>query len=203
MPTKSKNSNAHNPKNDNMVLQLGGEVRLDENDMLSKKLRRKVRDMESAIRTIEQDPEQTFIFKVREPYPPSTTPVSELESIALTDLRKNTHHRGKILWLARPESATLRSPIAMMIVVTDVASFESELVEIPLGDVSTAAIGVGYPSNPLAIKEPYLTTSDVNGATVLRVDHLSDIISVSTTDQRLPADFLQVYKNIEQKTAME
>ncbi|KAK4543021.1 hypothetical protein LTR36_006019 [Oleoguttula mirabilis] len=116
-------------------------------------------------------------------YPPSTTPVSELEAITISDLRLETHHRGRVLFVR-----TFGHPIRL--------SSVQNVIEDEHGDVDKLAVyNVDPTLDPekllpkgaiFAIKEPfYKTTAD--GGVSLRVDHPSDIIRLQPLDSNIPA----------------
>ncbi|KAK5130014.1 hypothetical protein LTR08_002530 [Meristemomyces frigidus] len=117
-------------------------------------------------------------------YPPSTKVVGELKQIVISDLRLETHHTGKVLFVR-----TFGQPVRI--------SGVSTAVEDANGDVARLAV---YNSDPLlgaehvvpmhavfAIKEPYFKTNG-DGGTSLRVDHLSDLVRLQPHDPIIPVN---------------
>jgi tetratricopeptide (TPR) repeat protein len=111
-------------------------------------------------------------FAVGQQYPPCIVPLQDLEPMQLSDLRMNTHHRGKVLSVKRPVAVQILK-VTSWTVVED-ASGETERLEILLHKSNhsqdTLESGSTY-----KIKEPYFTFND-QGEPTLRVDHPSDLV---------------------------
>jgi tetratricopeptide (TPR) repeat protein len=110
---------------------------------------------------------------VGQPYPPCTVSLQDLQPMKLTDLRMDTHHRGRRLTVKRA------SPVVPLMarswtMVQDEAGGEIERLEVCL-HTSRYGEDVLESAAAFVIKEPYFTLTDQGEAT-LRIDHPSDLI---------------------------
>ncbi|KAK5116852.1 hypothetical protein LTR85_009112 [Meristemomyces frigidus] len=121
-------------------------------------------------------------YFISQAYPPSTTLASALRPILISDLRLETHHRGKVLFVR-----TFGEPVRV--------SGLQIAVEDQDGDVDRLSV---YNVDPLlepeqllpneavfAIKEPYYKTTADGGASI-RVDHPSDLVHLQPLDPMVP-----------------
>lgn len=137
-----------------------------------------------AVSSRNQSRDETLpVLTVGQPYPPCTTPTSELHLMKLADLRMETHHRGFKLLLKRAAgvrgkglSAVVELAARSWTIVQDVEQEEDvEKLEICL---HTHQHGKDILENSrgekLVVREPYFTITEQGEAT-LRVDHPSDL----------------------------
>ncbi|KAH9810902.1 TPR domain-containing protein [Teratosphaeria destructans] len=115
-------------------------------------------------------------------YPPSIRTVTDLTPITISELRLETHHTGKVLFLK-----TFGTPTRITAV--------QNAVEDEFGDVDRIAV---YNTDPLAspdvilphgaifaVKEPYYKGT-ADGGVQIRVDHPSDIVPLQPQDAAVP-----------------
>jgi tetratricopeptide (TPR) repeat protein len=133
-----------------------------------------------------------------EPYPPSILPLKDLEPMKFTDLKMETHHRGKKLVIRRSipvVALTARS----WTMVQDAEEKETERLEMCLHKTRYGEDVLESTRN-FIIKEPYFTLTD-QGEPTLRIDHPSDLVvirgdKVSDQDDAVKAEKLATkYKN--------
>ncbi|KAK3115056.1 hypothetical protein LTR53_005975 [Teratosphaeriaceae sp. CCFEE 6253] len=119
---------------------------------------------------------------IGEAHPPSTTPVADLKPMLISDLLLETHHTGRVLILR-----TFAHPRRLQSVQNGVEDED--------GNVDRLAV---YNTDPgiaherilprdaiIAVKEPfYKATAD--GGYTIRVDHPSDLVRLSGTDDLVP-----------------
>lgn len=127
-----------------------------------------------------QDPGETF---VGDPYTPSTKSLGDLQAIAIAELGMETHHRDRALW-ARVIGGSQRRQ-TVQTAIDDEHGMAERLV---VHNIHPAiAANQLLPQDAIiAIKEPYSTLGP-DGATVIKIDHPSDLMLVSRFDQRVPA----------------
>ncbi|KAF2770519.1 hypothetical protein EJ03DRAFT_270369 [Teratosphaeria nubilosa] len=115
-------------------------------------------------------------------YPPSIRTVTSLTPITISELRLETHHTGKVLFVK-----TFGTPTRITAV--------QNAVEDELGDVDRIAV---YNADPMAspdvilpygvifaVKEPYYKGT-ADGGVQIRVDHPSDIVHLQPQDPAVP-----------------
>ncbi|KAJ5356672.1 tpr domain-containing protein [Penicillium concentricum] len=113
-------------------------------------------------------------YTTGEQYPPCLKDVSQLEPMELSELRMDTHHRGKKLILRRVSPVVELQLSSWTVVQTDQRSEDVERLEIFIHkshhgqDVLEA--GIEY-----VVKDPYYTLNSL-GECTLRVDHPSDLV---------------------------
>lgn len=117
-------------------------------------------------------------------YLPCSTPMAELESVAIKNLQLETHHRGTYLLL---RSITLPYRMRAIMAVMEDENEDAILLQLyqqeDESDRSAAdIISVG---TVLLIKEPYFKVMG-DGEYGIRVDHLSDVIHLKGDDVRIP-----------------
>lgn len=123
--------------------------------------------------------------QVPEPYAPCTLPATDLEPILITQMRLETHHRGRsivVRILTPPDRMT-----AVMAIVEDLqgTAVLLQLYHQPPEDVVPAA-AVIKPGGMFLLKEPYLKKASSDGTLSLRVDHVSDVIPLDEADELVP-----------------
>ncbi|KAI1778851.1 SET domain-containing protein [Hypoxylon cercidicola] len=110
---------------------------------------------------------------VGQPYPPCIIPLRDLQPMKFSDLRMDTHHRGRLLTVKRA------SPVVTLVarswtMVYDEGGDEIERLEVCLHKTRHGKDVLE--SGPVfMIKEPYFTLTDQGEAT-LRIDHPSDLV---------------------------
>ncbi|KAK7432934.1 hypothetical protein QQZ08_000405 [Neonectria magnoliae] len=118
-------------------------------------------------------------YAVGRPYLPCTTNLQGLEPMQLSDLRMETHHRGRVLFLRRV------SPVAELqtsswAVVQGESLDDVERIEVFLHK-SKHGKDILDVSSEFLVKEPYYTLSS-QGERTIRVDHPSDLIISSLSN---------------------
>ncbi|KAK5124777.1 hypothetical protein LTR85_001490 [Meristemomyces frigidus] len=124
--------------------------------------------------TVQQGrPESMVVVGVGCPYPPCTASLQDLQPMKLSELRMNTHHRGRLLALRRAADIVglvVRSWTAM----EEATSGDTERLEMYLHK-STYGEDILESGSRFLVKEPYFTLSD-QGDPTLRTDHPSDLV---------------------------
>ncbi|EOA86547.1 hypothetical protein ACJQWK_08427 [Exserohilum turcicum] len=110
---------------------------------------------------------------VGQPYPPCTTPLSQLEPMKMGDLKMETHHRGRKLVIKR-ESPVVTLVARSWTMVQDEDSTDAERLEMLLHKTRHGE-EILESSKLFIIKEPYFTLTD-QGEPTLRIDHPSDLV---------------------------
>jgi tetratricopeptide (TPR) repeat protein len=113
------------------------------------------------------------VIGVGRPYPPCTTPLSDLEPMKMSDLKTETHHRGRKLVVKR-ESPVVTLVARSWTMVQDEDGSDAERLEILLHK-SRYGEDVLESTKLFIIKEPYFTLTD-QGEPTLRIDHPSDLV---------------------------
>ncbi|KAK7190032.1 TPR domain protein [Paraphaeosphaeria sporulosa] len=113
---------------------------------------------------------------VGEVYPPCTVTSEELEPMKISELKMDTHHRGRRLHVKRA------SPVVVLtarswVMVEDAEGGDIERLEMSLHKSRHGEDILEYAKNYI-IKEPFFTLTEEGEAT-LRIDHPSDLISLS------------------------
>jgi hypothetical protein len=119
------------------------------------------------------------------PYPPCVRPIDQLEQIAISDMKLETHHRGKrtaLRVLTPPDRMT-----AVMAIVEDEQGTALLLQLYYQPDESVVpAEEIMQPGDVFILKEPFFKTA-TDGSYTLRVDHLGDIVRLANNDNRIPS----------------
>jgi len=112
-------------------------------------------------------------FAVGNPYPPCTISLRDLQPMKLSELKIETHHRGRVLTVKRAAEVVKLTAYSWT-VVQEEESEDSERLEIWLHKQRhwREVLELG---EVLTIMEPYFTLSD-EGEPTLRVDHPTDLI---------------------------
>ena len=133
------------------------------------------------------------------PYPPSITPLKDLKQIFISDLKLGIHHCGSYL-LARCITPPSRMTAIMAIVedekenATILQLYQQDTKNRP--DTSILDSGV-----VLVIKEPFFKVMS-DGEYGLRVDHVSDVVYISSYDEMRPQKWAAGSRS-QEKTALE
>ena len=139
---------------------------------------------------LKQDPKATVFLALHVdlPYPPCTTPISQLQPVTILQLRMDIHLRGRVLFARR--IGPVHNPHMSA----------RALLEDQTGDVETIQVYLhknkhGSPilhfASVFAIKEPYMSLDDHMGHTT-RVDHPSNIVLLEGSEAT--SKFLSSYK---------
>ena len=122
-------------------------------------------------------------FELPPPYLPSTTPLEELKKLYIDDLSPGTHHRGLYI-LLRAITPSIRMAVTITIVEDEKEdALTSQFYHLEEGAYPTA--GSIQEGSVCIIKEPWFVLSR-DGAYVVRVDHISDVIWLPKRDSRRP-----------------
>ncbi|KAH7066136.1 hypothetical protein BKA63DRAFT_523831 [Paraphoma chrysanthemicola] len=113
---------------------------------------------------------------VGHPYPPCTVPLHELAPMKFSDLRMETHHRGKKLAIKRA-SPVVGFAVRSWCMVQDEEGKETERLEFGLHKMRYGDETLEL-TKRFVIKEPYFTVTD-NGEATIRIDHPSDLVSLT------------------------
>ena len=121
------------------------------------------------------------------PYAPCIRPISELEQIAISDMKLETHHRGKrttLRVITPPDRMT-----AVMAIVEDEQGTALLLQLYYQPDESVVpAEEIMQPGDVFILKEPFFKTA-TDGSYALRVDHFGDIVRLANSDDRIPSQW--------------
>ncbi|TDZ29863.1 Protein unc-45-like protein A [Colletotrichum spinosum] len=132
------------------------------------------------------------------PYAPCVRPISELEKIAISDMKLETHHRGKrtaLRVLTPPDRMT-----AVMAIVEDEQGTALLLQLYYQPDESVVpAEEIMQLGDVFILKEPFFKTA-TDGSYTLRVDHLGDIVRLANSDDRIPSQWSKQPPNLRQSS---
>ncbi|KAH7196398.1 uncharacterized protein B0J16DRAFT_325915 [Fusarium flagelliforme] len=124
-------------------------------------------------------------MQVPAPYPPCIKSANELEPIMISDMRLETHHRGKKILLR-----VLTPPDRMTAVMAIVEDEKGTAVLLQLyhqpEETIVPATEILNPNMVYILKEPFFKCA-TDGTYSLRVDHPSDIIQLDGADDRIPS----------------
>ncbi|KAK5133836.1 hypothetical protein LTR08_007167 [Meristemomyces frigidus] len=107
------------------------------------------------------------------PYPPCTVPTRDLQPIRHSELRMDTHHRGRVLTLRRI-APVVKLTARSWTVTQESSSGGTERLEVILHR-SNHGQDILESESMFMVKEPYYTLSD-QGDPTLRIDHPSDLV---------------------------
>lgn len=118
------------------------------------------------------------------PYPPCTLPMERLEPLTIADMRFERHHRGKRLTL-RVLTPPDRVPALAAIVEDEIG----KAVAIHLCQEPEEFVVPGNETlrkhRVCIVKEPFFRCG-TNDVFVVQVDHVSDLIWLESSDERVP-----------------
>ncbi|KAK5116876.1 hypothetical protein LTR85_009136 [Meristemomyces frigidus] len=124
---------------------------------------------------------------VTDPYLPCTKPLDDLSIIKLSDLRYETHHRGKALVVRRAGEIC----IGRSSTICCVEDSEGEMEALRIFHFNAKLGHNALPQGAVfAIKEPYFTFNEHHEQQI-RIDHPSDILVLGPLDDRLPVQWRQ------------
>lgn len=117
-------------------------------------------------------------------YLPCTTPLNQLNPVAIRDLQLETHHRGTYLLLR-----SITPPHRMTAIMALMEDENGDAILLQLyqqeDEATRAADNVVDVDTILLIKEPYFKLMS-DGEYGVRVDHLSDVVHLKEDDDRIP-----------------
>ncbi|KAK4553115.1 hypothetical protein LTR86_009842 [Recurvomyces mirabilis] len=150
----------------------------------------------------DQPPSTPVSVEIGWPYLPCTIALDNLRPMKISELKRETHHRGRSLML-RQMGEHSRGLIHVTAVVRDVQGSLESLV-FHTADISRPERDI-MPSNAvMIIKEPFYT---IHGSLqdVLFIDHPSDLVYLPLTDARVPLFHLSPEEADwkEQRTALQ
>lgn len=121
------------------------------------------------------------------PYPPCVSPITELEEIDISDMKLETHHRGK-----RTTLRILTPPDRMTAVMAIVEDKKGTALLLQLyyqpDEAVVPAEEIMHLGDVFILKEPFFKTG-MSGSYTLRVDHLGDITRLASCDDRVPSQW--------------
>ncbi|KAI1068277.1 hypothetical protein LB507_004252 [Fusarium sp. FIESC RH6] len=125
------------------------------------------------------------ITQVPAPYPPCIDSANDLKPIMISDMRLETHHRGKKIMLR-----VLTPPDRMTAVMAVVEDEKGTAVLLQLyhqpDETIVPATEILNANMVYILKEPFFKCA-TDGTYSLRVDHPSDIIRLDGADDRIPS----------------
>lgn len=110
------------------------------------------------------------------PYPPCTASVDDLRPMSFSDLKMETHHRGKKLIIKRA-SPVVGLAVRSWCMVQDEDGNETERLEFGLHKLRHKEEVLEL-TKLFVIKEPYFTLTE-QGEPTIRIDHPSDLVSLT------------------------
>lgn len=122
--------------------------------------------------------------QVPDAYPPCLRSASELQPLMISDMRLQTHHRGKKTLLR-----VLTPPSRMTAVMAIVEDEQGTAVLLQLyyqpDEATLPAHEIVHVDRICIVKEAFFKFA-TDGSYTLRVDHVSDIIWLDESDERVP-----------------
>jgi hypothetical protein len=113
---------------------------------------------------------------IGQPYSPCTASLDELEPMSLTDLKMETHHRGKKLVIKRA-SPVVGLAVRSWCMVQDEQEKETERLDFGMHKLRHGEEVLEL-TKRFVIKEPYFTLTE-EGEPTIRLDHPSDLVSLT------------------------
>lgn len=119
---------------------------------------------------------------IGEAYPPSIQPISILTPILLSDLKLETHHRGRVLIVK-----TFCEPIRISSIQNAVEDIQGSVDRLSVHNLPSAfPMDRVLPKGAIvAVKEPYLKAT-ADGGIMVQVDHPSDFVLLDSHDPLVP-----------------
>lgn len=119
-------------------------------------------------------------------YLPCTKPVDSLKPMLITNMKAKRHHRGRMLF-ARVCAPPAHRLSALCTVVEDEAGTAVPLSVFNMPAKFAAQATATLPEGTVClIKEPFLKSVKKKDACTIRVDHVTDILFLHETDNRIP-----------------
>lgn len=131
--------------------------------------------------TSETRSDRIVTYPVGRPYTPCTVPIADLQPIKLSELKTETHHRGRVLEVKRI-GPVVQQKAASWSVVSEYGTEDGERIEMFLHRSLYEGDELIESGNALKIKEPYFTVNDQNEPTI-RIDHPSDLVVTDTGEK--------------------
>lgn len=133
-----------------------------------------------------QDQNQYMVAtsQVPPPYPPCTLSLRVLTPISISEMLLETHHRGRVAFLR-----VLTPPSLITALMAIVEDERGTAVTLPLYHQPKQQIVPGneilWEGRVCAVKEPFFKCA-TDGSYSVRVDHVSDIVWLEQSDERVP-----------------
>ncbi|KAK4451416.1 SET and MYND domain-containing protein 4 [Podospora aff. communis PSN243] len=128
-------------------------------------------------------PKQVKQLNPNEAYPASTKSIRDVEIIPLTQLRVETHHRGKGIIVKAASPPYMGGAGALSIIEDEFGNAD----KLAIYSQPETSILSGVPEGcVVAVKEPYYRFNGTDGDYVICVDHPSDVILLRFTDPIIP-----------------
>ncbi|KAK5170214.1 uncharacterized protein LTR77_004800 [Saxophila tyrrhenica] len=149
---------------------------------------------EAGIRHAEQQmqvhqPPGTDVVVIGKPYLPCTEPVSQLEKIALAELKTETHHRGKFLLVRRTMDWIFTKTSVAAVIVDD--SGIADVVKLTMGCQGLNNDTLLPKDQAIVVKEPYYSFEEEKLGVVI-VEHPCDIVLVDLDNSIVPTALRQI-----------
>ncbi|OTB00434.1 hypothetical protein M426DRAFT_65939 [Hypoxylon sp. CI-4A] len=132
-------------------------------------------------------------------YPPCVRPLQELKPLMISNMTLETHHRG-----SRTLLHVLTPPDRMTAVMAIAEDEEGTAVLLQLYNLpeesKVSKNDIVKPGYVCIVKEPFFKTSTSDGSYGLRVDHVSDIIWLEDTDDRIPLKWRKRVVNLDESS---
>ncbi|KAF4452842.1 hypothetical protein F53441_4397 [Fusarium austroafricanum] len=126
------------------------------------------------------------ITQLPEPYPPCIVPEKDLEPICIAEMRLETHHRGKKVFIRVVTPPERINAVTVIVKDEKGTAILLQIYHQPAEDVVPCAQDIPI-GTVFILKEPFFKQS-VDGPYPLRVDHPGDLIQLDRHDERIPPE---------------
>lgn len=145
---------------------------------------------DAAINVREKEMEAQQATYVPPPYPPCVLPLVRLQNMMVKDLKLETHHRGRLLFLKTITEAWTGHVSGGIQVAADDVTGEAVMVEVYIvaREERRKATDMLPKGSVFVIKEPYMYMVDaleMPELSCIRVDHVSDVIYLDKLKPRV------------------
>ncbi len=125
-----------------------------------------------------------YTCQLNHAYPPSSTPVSELKPISISELRLETRHVGRALIVRTFSRPKLMSSVMSLI---EDSKLDVDQIAVYNEDPKANFEHILPKDTVFAVKEPYYKKA-ANGGYLVRVDHPSDLVKLAPTHPMVPKE---------------
>lgn len=138
------------------------------------------------------------------PYAPCILPLAKLDPMVISDLRLETHHHGRSLFL-RTLTLPWRGCVSGGIkVIAEDMTGEGTILELYAveREERRKAAEILPKGSFLVVKDPYMympDASQMREVSGIRVDHVSDVLFLDKHDSRIPAEWAKVVGIVDAK----
>lgn len=122
--------------------------------------------------------------QVPPPYPPCTLSLRDLTPISISEMLLETHHRGRVALLRVLTPPSLITALTVIVEDERGTAVLAQFYHQPKQQVVPAS-EVLWEGRICAVKEPFFKCA-TDGAYAVRVDHVSDIVWLEESDERVP-----------------